>query len=58
MMNSVVVELEVLPLAPPPQPRKLSEQEEKTLYKAEENSLRELRIFLRQTLDKLLRMKK
>jgi ATPase family AAA domain-containing protein 2 len=47
-----------LPLAPPPQPRKLTEAEEAVLYKAEENSLRELRIFLRQTLDKLFRMKK
>ncbi|XP_059473647.1 ATPase family AAA domain-containing protein 2-like [Neocloeon triangulifer] len=50
-------ELEVLPLAPPPEPKKLTEKEEETLRKTEEHSLRELRIFLRQTLDKLCRMK-
>jgi ATPase family AAA domain-containing protein 2 len=50
--------LEVLPLAPPPAPRKLTEEEEKALVHTEEISLRELRIFLRSTLDKLCRKKK
>jgi hypothetical protein len=49
--------LEVLPFAPPALPRKLTEKEEEALVRNEETSLRELRIFLRQTLDKMSRMK-
>ncbi|XP_065332811.1 ATPase family AAA domain-containing protein 2-like isoform X1 [Cloeon dipterum] len=48
---------EVLPLAPPPEPKKLTEKEEEALRRTEEHSLRELRIFLRQTLDKLMKLK-
>ncbi|KAM8792412.1 ATPase family AAA domain-containing protein 2-like [Eudromia elegans] len=39
--------LEVLPLAPPPEPRKLTQQEMQQIEEQEEDSLRELRIFLR-----------
>lgn len=44
-----------LPLAPPPVPRKLTEEEQKTLYENEEGTLRELRIFLREICSKLAR---
>lgn len=44
-----------LPLAPPPEPRKLSEEEQKALYEKEEGTLRELRIFLREICAKLAR---
>uniref|UniRef100_A0A4W3HPF9 ATPase family AAA domain-containing protein 2 n=1 Tax=Callorhinchus milii TaxID=7868 RepID=A0A4W3HPF9_CALMI len=39
--------LEVLPVAPPPEPRRLSEEELKRLEGEEEGTLRELRLFLR-----------
>ncbi|XP_047120172.1 ATPase family AAA domain-containing protein 2-like [Schistocerca piceifrons] len=44
-----------LPVAPPPEPRKLSEEEQKVLYEKEEGTLRELRIFLREICAKLAR---
>lgn len=44
-----------LPLAPPPEPPKLSEEELQTVYKTEERTLRELRIFLREICSKLAR---
>jgi hypothetical protein len=47
--------LEELPLAPPPQPVKLTEEELKALYEKEEATLRELRIFLREICAKLAR---
>ncbi|XP_063226724.1 ATPase family AAA domain-containing protein 2-like isoform X2 [Bacillus rossius redtenbacheri] len=47
--------MEELPLAPPPQPPKLSEKELQELYEKEEVSLSELRIFLRQICAKLAR---
>ncbi|OCT74999.1 hypothetical protein XELAEV_18033988mg [Xenopus laevis] len=45
--KAVLQALEVLPLAPPPEPRTLSAQELKQLEEQEENTLRELRLFLR-----------
>ncbi|RWS28616.1 ATPase family AAA domain-containing protein 2-like protein [Leptotrombidium deliense] len=46
-------ELEELPLAPPPEPRQLTETELENLRKREESTLRELRLFLRDVLSKL-----
>ncbi|KAM8795469.1 ATPase family AAA domain-containing protein 2-like [Eudromia elegans] len=45
--------LEVLPLAPPPEPRKLTQQEMQQIEEQEEESLRELRIFLRDVTHRL-----
>ncbi|XP_013413245.1 ATPase family AAA domain-containing protein 2 [Lingula anatina] len=50
--------LEVLPKAPPPEPRKLTERELKKLYDQEESTMRELRLFLRDVLNKLSRDRK
>lgn len=46
---------EELPVAPPPEPAKLTEDELKKLYAREEHTLRELRIFLREVCAKLAR---
>nr|CAD7429035.1 unnamed protein product [Timema monikensis] len=51
----VLEPMEALPIAPPPEPPKLSEQELRDLYEKEEDSLSELRIFLRQICAKLAR---
>ncbi|KAM8795454.1 ATPase family AAA domain-containing protein 2-like [Eudromia elegans] len=45
--------LEVLPLAPPPEPRKLTQEEMQQIEEQEEDSLRELRIFLRDVTHRL-----
>ncbi|KAM9316920.1 ATPase family AAA domain-containing protein 2B [Gastrophryne carolinensis] len=45
--------LEVLPLAPPPPPRQLSEVEKQRMEDHEENTLRELRLFLRDVTKRL-----
>ncbi|KAM8809272.1 ATPase family AAA domain-containing protein 2-like [Eudromia elegans] len=45
--------LEVLPLAPPPEPRKLTQEEMQQIEEQEEESLRELRIFLRDVTHRL-----
>ncbi|XP_031785660.1 ATPase family AAA domain-containing protein 2 isoform X2 [Nasonia vitripennis] len=50
-----IEELEELPLAPDPEPKKLTPEEQKILYEKEEISLRELRIFLREICAKLAR---
>lgn len=50
--------LEVLPKAAPPEPRQLTEKELKALYQQEEATLRELRLFLRDVLNKLGRDRK
>ncbi|XP_075215507.1 ATPase family AAA domain-containing protein 2B-like isoform X2 [Lycorma delicatula] len=49
------VPLPALPLAPPPAPPKLTETQLQLIYNKEENTLRELRIFLRQICAKLAR---
>ena len=46
--------LEILPVAAPPPKRQLSDQELKNLREMEENTLRELRLFLRQIAWKLM----
>ncbi|XP_038056718.1 ATPase family AAA domain-containing protein 2-like [Patiria miniata] len=50
--------LEVLPVAAPPEPRKLQEEELKKLEEREESTLRELRLFLRDVLTRLANEKK
>uniref|UniRef100_A0A8C3PYW7 ATPase family AAA domain-containing protein 2 n=1 Tax=Chrysolophus pictus TaxID=9089 RepID=A0A8C3PYW7_CHRPC len=45
--------LEALPVAPPPEPRPLTEEEMKCLEEQEEDTLRELRIFLRDVTHRL-----
>ncbi|KAG1677087.1 ATPase family AAA domain-containing protein 2B [Nymphon striatum] len=52
------VGIEELEIAPPPEPRKLSESEMKKLERQDENTLRELRIFLREVINKLVRIRK
>ena len=49
---------EVLPKAKPPEPRQLTDTELKRLRKHEESTLRELRLFLRDILNKLGRDRK
>uniref|UniRef100_A0A8C9KYL2 Bromo domain-containing protein n=1 Tax=Serinus canaria TaxID=9135 RepID=A0A8C9KYL2_SERCA len=46
--------LEVLPVAPPPKPRKLTEEEIRQLEEQEEDTLRELRIYLRDVAQRLV----
>lgn len=55
---SVVRALEVLPVAPPPPPRQLSEQEMQKLEEQEEDTLRELRLFLRDVTNRLAQDKR
>ncbi|XP_052256515.1 ATPase family AAA domain-containing protein 2-like isoform X2 [Dreissena polymorpha] len=50
--------LEVLPKAPPPEPRKLTENELRKLHEHEGATLTELRLFLRDVLNKLGRDRK
>lgn len=58
MFSSVLRTLEVLPLAPPPAPRQLSEQEQQKLEEQEEDTLRELRLFLRDVTNRLAQDKR
>ncbi|XP_071659922.1 ATPase family AAA domain-containing protein 2-like isoform X3 [Patagioenas fasciata] len=51
--NAAWQTLEVLPVAPPPKPRQLTEEEVRKLEEQEENTLRELRIFLRDVTHRL-----
>ncbi|XP_009995966.1 PREDICTED: ATPase family AAA domain-containing protein 2 [Chaetura pelagica] len=51
--NTAWQPLEVLPVAPPPKPRQLTEAEERQLEEQEEDTLRELRIFLRDVTHRL-----
>ncbi|XP_042566591.1 ATPase family AAA domain-containing protein 2 isoform X2 [Clupea harengus] len=46
--------IEVLPIAPPPPPRQISENERLRLEQQEEDTLRELRLFLRCVTDRLI----
>ena len=45
--------LEVLPVAPAPPPRQLTEKEQQRLEEQEEDTLRELRLFLRDVTNRL-----
>lgn len=57
-MFLVLRALEVLPVAPPPAPRQLSEQEQQKLEEQEEDTLRELRLFLRDVTNRLAQDKR
>lgn len=46
--------MEVLPVAPPPKPRKLTEEEIRQMEEQEEDTLRELRIYLRDVAQRLV----
>lgn len=50
---SVLHALEVLPVAPPPAPRQLTQEETQRLEEQEEDTLRELRLFLRDVTNRL-----
>ena len=52
-LSSVLHALEVLPVAPPPPPRQLTKEEVQRLEEQEENTLRELRLFLRDVTNRL-----
>lgn len=52
-VSSVLQALEVLPVAPPPPPRQLTEEETRKLEEQEEDTLRELRLFLRDVTNRL-----
>uniref|UniRef100_A0A8C5TPQ0 ATPase family AAA domain-containing protein 2 n=1 Tax=Malurus cyaneus samueli TaxID=2593467 RepID=A0A8C5TPQ0_9PASS len=52
--NSARRLLEVLPVAPPPKPRQLTEEEIRQLEEQEEDTLRELRIYLRDVTHRLV----
>ncbi|XP_041844820.1 ATPase family AAA domain-containing protein 2-like isoform X2 [Melanotaenia boesemani] len=51
--KAVLHALEVLPVAPPPAPRHLTEEESQKLEEQEEDTLRELRLFLRDVTNRL-----
>ncbi|XP_061676443.1 ATPase family AAA domain-containing protein 2-like isoform X2 [Syngnathoides biaculeatus] len=51
--KSISHSLEVLPVAPPPPPRQLADHEARKLAEQEEDSLRELRLFLRDVTNRL-----
>ncbi|XP_059195973.1 ATPase family AAA domain-containing protein 2-like isoform X2 [Centropristis striata] len=51
--KAVLNALEVLPVAPPPPPRQLTEEEIRRLEEQEEDTLRELRLFLRDVTNRL-----
>ncbi|XP_067387169.1 ATPase family AAA domain-containing protein 2 isoform X2 [Emydura macquarii macquarii] len=51
--KAVLQALEVLPVAPPPEPRELTAEEVKRVEEQEEDTLRELRIFLRNVTHRL-----
>ncbi|KAH0509580.1 ATPase family AAA domain-containing protein 2 [Microtus ochrogaster] len=51
--KAVLQALEVLPVAPPPEPRSLTAEEVKQLEEQEEDTFRELRIFLRNVTHRL-----
>ncbi|XP_030639024.1 ATPase family AAA domain-containing protein 2 [Chanos chanos] len=55
---AVLQAMEVLPLAPPPQPRQLTEQEQQKVEEQEEDTLRELRLFLRDVTNRLAQDKR
>ncbi|KAJ8013224.1 hypothetical protein DPEC_G00051050 [Dallia pectoralis] len=56
--RTVLASLEVLPVAPPPPPRALTEKEQQRLEEQEEDTLRELRLFLRDVTNRLYQDKR
>ncbi|KAL2308296.1 hypothetical protein Nmel_001309 [Mimus melanotis] len=52
--NTTCQPLEVLPVAPPPKPRELTEEEIRQVEEQEEDTLRELRIYLRDVAERLV----
>ncbi|XP_014739027.1 PREDICTED: ATPase family AAA domain-containing protein 2-like [Sturnus vulgaris] len=52
--NTICQPLEVLPVAPPPKPRELTEEEIRQVEEQEEDTLRELRIYLRDVTERLV----
>lgn len=52
-LSSVLNALEVLPVAPPPTPRQLTEEETQRLAEHDEGTFRELRLFLRDVTNRL-----
>ncbi|XP_064506713.1 ATPase family AAA domain-containing protein 2-like isoform X2 [Pseudopipra pipra] len=52
--NTAWQPLEVLPIAPPPKPRQLTEEEIRQVEEQEEDTLRELRIYLRDVAHRLV----
>ncbi|XP_027757727.1 ATPase family AAA domain-containing protein 2-like isoform X1 [Empidonax traillii] len=52
--NTAWQPLEVLPIAPPPKPRQLTEEELRQVKEEEEDTLRELRIYLRDVAHRLV----
>uniref|UniRef100_A0A8B9L5C5 ATPase family AAA domain-containing protein 2 n=1 Tax=Astyanax mexicanus TaxID=7994 RepID=A0A8B9L5C5_ASTMX len=56
--EAVLRAMEILPVAPPPAPRLLSEQEQQKLEQQEEDTLRELRLFLRDVTNRLAQDKR
>ncbi|XP_073782714.1 ATPase family AAA domain-containing protein 2 isoform X1 [Danio rerio] len=56
--EAVLQALEVLPVAPPPPPRLLTKQELQKLEEQEEDTLRELRLFLRDVTNRLAQDKR
>lgn len=56
--HSVLHASEVLPVAPPPPPRQLTEEECRRLDEQEEDTLRELRLFLRDVTNRLAQDKR
>ncbi|KAF4102852.1 ATPase family AAA domain-containing protein 2-like isoform X1 [Onychostoma macrolepis] len=56
--DAVLQALELLPVAPPPPPRQLSEREMQKLEEQEEDTLRELRLFLRDVTNRLAQDKR
>ncbi|XP_068179412.1 ATPase family AAA domain-containing protein 2-like isoform X2 [Antennarius striatus] len=51
--KAVLNALQILPVAPPPPPRELTKEETQRLEEQEENTLRELRLFLRDVTNRL-----
>lgn len=52
-LSAVLQALELLPVAPPATPRQLTEEETRRLEEQEEDTLRELRLFLRDVTNRL-----
>ncbi|XP_030644318.1 ATPase family AAA domain-containing protein 2-like [Chanos chanos] len=56
--KAILQAMEILPLAPPPPPRRMTELERARLEEQEEDTLRELRLFLRNVTERLYQDKR